>query len=131
VRLEAVHLDEELVQGLLALIVSAAEAGAAVPADRVDLVHEDDAGRVLLALLEEVAHAGGADADEHLDEVGSGNREERNVRLTGNRLGEQRLPGAGRADEEHALGDLAAELLELLRILQEIDDLAKLFLGLV
>jgi hypothetical protein len=36
---------------------------------RVDLVHEDDAGRVLLGLLEEVADAAGADTDEHLDEV--------------------------------------------------------------
>jgi hypothetical protein len=37
--------------------VAAAHAGAAVAADGVDLVHEDDAGRVLLGLLEEVAHA--------------------------------------------------------------------------
>ena len=42
-QLEPVHLDEELVQGLLALVVAAAEAGAAMAADRVDLVHEDDA----------------------------------------------------------------------------------------
>ena len=56
-RLEAVHLDEQLVQRLLALVVAAAEAGAAVTADGVDLVDEDDAGRVLLALLEQVAHA--------------------------------------------------------------------------
>ena len=57
VRLEAVHLDQELVQRLLALVIAAAEAGAAMAADRVDLVDEDDAGRVLLRLLEHVAHA--------------------------------------------------------------------------
>src|SRR4051795_12601376 len=50
VRLEAVHLDEQLVQRLLALVVAAAEAGAAVAPDRVDLVDEHDAGGVLLAL---------------------------------------------------------------------------------
>ena len=55
--LEAVHLDQQLIEGLLALVVAAAEAGAAMTADRVDLVDEDDAGRVLLALLEHVAHA--------------------------------------------------------------------------
>src|SRR5262249_14598747 len=48
--LEAVHLDQQLVQRLLALVVTAAHAGAAVAADGVDLVHEDDAGRVLLRL---------------------------------------------------------------------------------
>src|SRR3954453_16724696 len=42
--LEAVHLDEQLVERLLALVVTAAQAGAAVAADGVDLVHEDDAG---------------------------------------------------------------------------------------
>ena len=55
--LEPVHLDQQLVQRLLALIVAAAEAGAAMAADSVDFVDEDDAGRVLLALLEHVAHA--------------------------------------------------------------------------
>jgi hypothetical protein len=98
VGLEAVHLDEELVQRLLALLMPAAEAGALVAADRVDLVHEDDAGRVLLALFEQVTHPGGTDADEHLDEVRPRDREEGDVRLAGNRLGEERLAGAGRAD---------------------------------
>jgi hypothetical protein len=44
VAFEAVHLDQELVEGLLALVVAAAKAGAAMPADGIDLVDEDDAG---------------------------------------------------------------------------------------
>src|SRR4029077_6901855 len=99
------------------LVVAAAEPGAAMAPDRVDLVHEDDAGRVLLALLEEVAHPGGADAHEHLDEVRGGDREERHVRLGADGLGEQGLTGAGGPDEQDALRDLASELLKLLRIL--------------
>ena len=47
---EAVHLDEDLVERLLALVVAAAEARAALAADGVDLVDEQDAGRVLLGL---------------------------------------------------------------------------------
>jgi len=54
VGLEAVHLDQELVQRLLALVVAAADPGAAVPSNRVHLVDKDDAGRVLLALHEKV-----------------------------------------------------------------------------
>ena len=77
VGLEAVHLDQELVQRLLALVVAAAEPGAAMAADGVDLVDEDDAGGVLLALHEEVTDARGADADEHLDEVRARDGEER------------------------------------------------------
>ena len=106
--LEAVHLDQQLVERLLALVVAAAEAGTTMPADGVDLVDEDDAGGVLLALLEQVAHPGGADADEHLDEVRAGDREERDVGLAGDRPGQQGLAGSGRAYQQHALGDLAA-----------------------
>src|SRR5262245_8573671 len=131
VGLEAVHLDQELVQRLLPLVVAAAEPGTAMAPDRVDLVHEDDAGRVLLALLEQVAHTRRADADEHLHEVRARDREERHVGLAGDRLREEGLAGAGRTDEEHALGNLAAELLELGRVFQELDDLAELLLGLV
>ncbi len=131
VRLEAVHLHEELVEGLLALVVPAAEAGAAVAADGVDFVDEDDAGGVLLALLEEVADARGADADEHLDEVRAADREEGNVGFAGDGAGEERLAGARGAHEEHALRDAAAQLLELLRFLEELDDFLELFLGLV
>ena len=57
VRFETVHLDEQLVQGLLALIVSAAEACATMAADRVDFIDEDDARSVLLSLFEQVADA--------------------------------------------------------------------------
>ena len=131
VRLEAVHLDQQLVQRLLALVVTAAQARAAVAADGVDLVDEDDAGGVLLALLEQVAHAAGADAHEHLDEVRARDREERHARLARDRAREQRLAGSRRAHHQHALGDAAAEARELLRVLEEGDDLLDLVLRLL
>ena len=130
-QLEPVHLDEELVQGLLALVVPAAEAGAAMAADRVDLVHEHDARRRLLRLLEEVSHTRGADADEHLDEVGAGNREERHARLARDRAREERLTRARRPVEEHALRNPRSERLELLRVLEELLDLLELLDSLV
>ena len=123
---EAVHLDEQLVERLLALVVTAAETGAALTTDRVDLVHEDDARSGGLGLLEQVAHARRADADEHLDEVGAGDREERHGRLAGDRTREQRLAGARRAYEQHALGDLGAERLELAGVGEELLDLLEL-----
>ena len=131
VRVEAVHLDEDLVEGLLALVVRAAEAGAALAADRVDLVDEDDARRVALGLVEQVAHAAGADADEHLDELGAGDAEERHAGLAGDGARHQRLAGARRADEQHAARDARAERVELLGVLQELDDFLELGLGLV
>ena len=131
VRVEAVHLDQDLVQRLLALVVAAAEAGAALAADRIDLVHENDARAVALGLVEEVAHAAGADAHEHLDELRARNREERHARLAGDRPGHQGLAGAGRPDEQHAAGDASSQRVELLGVLEEFDDFLELGLGLV
>ena len=128
---KAVHFDEQRVQRLLALVVAAAEAGAAMAADRVNFIDEDDAGRVLLALLKQIAHAAGADADKHLDEVRTGNREERNVRFAGNGPRQQSLARARRPDQQHALRNASAELLEFLRIFQELDNFLQLFLGFV
>jgi hypothetical protein len=123
---EAVHLDQQLVQRLLALVVAAAEARAAVPADGVDLVDEDDRRRVGLGLLEQVADPAGADADEHLDEVRAGDRVERHAGLAGDGPGEQRLAGTGLAVEQHALGDLRADRLELGGLGEELLDLLQL-----
>ncbi len=131
VRVEAVHLDEDLVEGLLALVVAATEAGAALATDRVDLVDEDDARRVALGLVEQVADARCADADEHLDELGARDREERHAGLTRDCAGHERLAGAGRSDEKHASRDPRAQRVELLGVLQELDDLLELRLGLV
>ena len=128
---EAVHLDEHLVERLLALVVPAAHAGAAVAADGVDLVDEDDRGGVLLGLVEQVAHAARADADEHLDEVRAGDRVERHARLAGDGARQQGLAGAGRAVQQDALGDLGADGLELRRVLEELLDLLQLLERLV
>src|SRR6202012_206935 len=106
------------VERLLALVIAAAEAGAAMTTDRIDFVDEDDAGRVLLRLLEHVAHAARADADEHLDKVGAGDGEEGNIGLAGDGAGKQRLAGAGRTDKKHAAGNPAAEALELAGVAQ-------------
>lgn len=60
---EAVHLREQLVEGLLALVVAA---DAARAAQRIELVDKDD-GRCLLA--GQLAHTDRTHADEHLDKL--------------------------------------------------------------
>src|SRR5699024_4596788 len=69
VRVKRVHFDEQLVEGLLALVVAAAHALPSPLADRVDLVYKDDRWGVRFGLFEEVAHTTGADAHKHFDEV--------------------------------------------------------------
>ena len=131
VGLEAVHLDQQLIERLLALVVAAAQAGAAMASDGVDFIDEDDTGGVLLALHEQVAHSRGAHANEHLDEIRARDRKERHSRLAGDRAGEQRLAGARRPDQQHALGNPSAQAREALGVLEELDYLLELVLGLV
>ena len=65
-----------------------------MPAHRVDFIDENDAGRMLLGLLEHVAHARGADTHEHFDEVGARNGEKRHFGLAGDGPGQQGLARA-------------------------------------
>ena len=53
---EAVHLHQELVERLLTFVVPTADAGTPLPPDRVELVDEDDRGRRVLRVLEQLAH---------------------------------------------------------------------------
>ena len=50
VALKAIHLSQQLVDGLLALVVAAAHAGATLAPDRINFINEHDAGRLLLGL---------------------------------------------------------------------------------
>ena len=79
--------------------MTAAQTGAALAADRVDLVDEDDGRRVLLGLVKQVAHAGCADADVEFNEVGAGDGEEGNARLTCNGLCKKGLTCTGQGSQ--------------------------------
>ena len=129
-RIKAVDLGQQLVERLLTLVV-AAEFGISRAADGVDLINKDDSRGDLRRLLEQIAHAACADADEHFHEIGAGNGEERNACLARDGLGQKRLAGARRADQQCALRELRADGGVFLRVMQEIDDLHERFLGLV
>ena len=130
--LEAVHLDQQLIQRLLALVVAAAEARAAMAADRVDLVDEDDAGRVLLRLIEHVAHAADAPTPTNIS-TKSEPEMVKNGTLASPAMARASsvLPVPGGPTKQRAARDAPAELLEFLRVAQELDDLLQIFLGLV
>ena len=55
-------------------------------------------------------------------------RKERHARLAGHGPGQQRFAGARRAHQQHALGNAAAQPLELVGVLQELDDFLQVVL---
>jgi hypothetical protein len=122
VALEAVHLDQQLVEGLLALVVAAAEAGATMAADGVDLVDEDDAGRCFLA-CSNMSRTREAPTPTNIS-----TKSEPEMVKNGTLASPAMAARAGscrcRAGRPSARPrDLAAELLELGRVAQEVDQL--------
>ena len=90
------------------------------------------AGEASLAGLEQVAHARGADADDRLDELRRRDREERHARLARRpRVASSVLPVPGWPESSTPRGIRPPSLLVALRVLEEVDDLGQLRLGLV
>src|SRR6185369_4819224 len=122
---ETVHLHQKLVEGLLALVVSAPQAGAAMTPDGIDFIDEDDAGGALLPLEKQVANPAGADTDEHLDKVGAGDGEKRYSGLASNGPGQQGFAGARRSHQQYTFRNPAPQLGKFLGILEKRDDLVQ------
>ena len=109
-RVEAVHLDQELIQRLLPFVVTAHGAETAGLSQSVELVDEDDAGGLLLGLDEEVADAGRPETHKHLDEFRSGEAEEGDAAFAGDGLGQEGLAGPRRSHEENPFGDPSPDI---------------------
>jgi hypothetical protein len=128
--LEAVELDQQLVERLLALARAAIPTTAAArPPDRVQLVDEDDGPSRLSRLLEQAPDAGGSPPHEHLYEARARGREEINTGLGGYRAGQHRLAGPGRAEQQHTARWLRAERCEAVGVAQPLGDVHQLVLG--
>ena len=121
-----------MVQGLFPLIVAAHHGTdpAGLP-QGVQFVDKDDARRGRLRLREEVAHAGRADADEHLNEVRAAQAKEGHAGFPRHRLGQESFAGPGCADEQDPLGDLPPKPAIVLWALEEIDNFHELGASLV
>ena len=66
---KAIHLDQDLVEGLLSLIMRTTQSRTAMASHGVDLVHKDDARRIAFGLFEEIPNPSRADSHEHLYEL--------------------------------------------------------------
>ena len=124
---EAVHFDKHLVERLLALVVSAAEAGSAGAPDGVKFVYKDNGRRALSSLFEQIAYTACTHADEHFDKIASRNMQKRNVRFARNGARQKRFSRSGTSDQKHASGNLRADFAVFFRIFQKIDDFGQFF----
>ena len=130
IALKAVHLREDLVEGLLPFVIAAPHPGAALTAHSVNLVNEDQAGGVVLRLLEEVPHPAGSHTHKHLHELGAGEGKKRHPGFPGNGFGQQGFAGARWPHQQSAFGNTGPHRGEALRRLQEGDNFLEILFGL-
>jgi len=112
---------------LLALIVSAAETGTAMPPDRVNFVDEMMQAHSSCLFKRDRAR-GSRPRDEHFHEVRTGNEKKGTLASPAIARASSVFARARRPDKQHALGN-SRQLLELLRIFQELNNLLQLFLA--
>src|SRR5690606_33050781 len=72
---KAVHLREDLVEGLFPLVMAATQASAPGTADGIQLVNKDQRRGLLAGILKHVPNPGGANPHKHLDEFGRADAE--------------------------------------------------------
>ncbi|GBC91226.1 hypothetical protein HRbin14_01985 [bacterium HR14] len=126
-----VHFHQQLVERLLALVVSAAQPCAAQAPHGVNLIDEDESRAVRFGGLKQVAHARRADAHKHLHKIGAADVEERHACLARHRTRQQSLTAAGRTQQQYTLGDFRAQRLILARVFEVIHNLGELLLRFV
>ena len=129
--LKAVHLDEHLIEGLLAFVITASQAGTSLASDRINFIDEDDAGCVFLGVVKHVSNPRGSDSDEHFNEVRPRNREKRHLGLTGDALGQQGFASARRPNQQQTARNTTTQLLEFLRVFEKINHFLHFFFGLI
>ena len=128
---KTVDFHQQLVQGLLPLVVAAhGQGAAALPADGIQLINENNAGSLFAGLIKKVPHPGRPDADKHFDEFRTADTEKRNSGFAGNRLGQQGFPGSRRSHQQDAFRHMPSKALEVLGIFQKLDNLFQLQLRL-
>src|SRR2546426_6732946 len=125
--IEAIEFRQELHECPLDLPVPGRRDLETLRTDRIEFVDEHDRRGLLAGGLNQLPHEPGPLADVLLDQLRADESDERGLRAVGDRLGEERLPRAGRADQEDSLRRLDPDLPVQVRLQERVlDRLAQL-----
>jgi hypothetical protein len=81
---ETIHLDQQLIQRLLTLIIATRPGICTLTAHRINLIDKDNAGSMLFRFLKKIAYPRRANANKHLNKLRATYTIERDTGLTGN-----------------------------------------------
>ena len=128
---KTIHFSEQLVEGLLTLIIAADALGVSLLTNGIDLVYKDDAGSFFIGLLEKITDLGSAHAYKHFYEFRAGDGKEGDICLACHCLGKKCFAGTRRADQQHALRHFCANFLIFSGIVEEIHNFHQIFFSFV
>ena len=106
---KAIHLGKDLIESLLALVVTTTESGTATLApDSINLINKDDARCITFCFGKEITHTAGTNTYEHFYKLRSGNRKERYARFARDSTCQECFTCSRSTNKNHASGDLGA-----------------------
>src|SRR3989344_3520010 len=109
--------------------MAAAQTGASMPADGIQLVYEQNRWRVLFRRSKSIAHARSANADEHLHKFRTGNMKKRYAGLPGCGSRQKRLASSRRAHKQNAARNFRSDIQKFLWMFEKVNDFFELFFG--
>ena len=88
--------------------MASAKTRASLASDSIDLIDEDQAGRLLFPLFEQVSHPGCTDTDEHLHKIRSADGKEGNIGFPRDCSGKECFTRSRRSNQDHAFRDTSS-----------------------
>ena len=107
--IKTIHLGKQLIKCLLTLRIATTVFAVTASSDSIDLINKYNTRRNGCSLFEKISYTRRAHTDIKLHKIRTRKREERNIRLTGYRLGKQGLTCSRRTYKQRALWKLRAD----------------------
>src|SRR6056300_1888482 len=127
--IETIHLGQELVNGLLTLVIGWHISTTTLLTNSINLIDEHDTRLILSCLLEKFAYALGSNTYEHLNEVRGRTLDEGDIGLTSDGSSEEGLTRTWSTSEEGTTRNLSTTSIVAFRFFEEIHNLFELLFG--
>ena len=131
VGIKTIHLHQELIQRLLAFIVTAHGSDPSGLSKRIQLIDENDTGGFFGGLLEEISYPRGPQAHKHFHKLRAAHAEKRHPAFTGHGLGQHGFAGSRRADQQSPSGYFPPQVGVFARFFQELHHFHQFLFGLI
>ena len=89
--IKAIHFHQNLVQSLLAFIMTATHTRATLTTHGINLINKDNAWSIFLSLRKQISHSTSTNTNKHFHKFRTGDREEWHASLTGNSTSQHSL----------------------------------------